>query len=245
PERLGYGLYRIQTDIMMHKLLSDKYLLMIVDGLYPGENALAVPDKWQMPPFNDDWASSLFFSLDPVAIEAVCHDFLRSEYYGSTYAENRPNWNGVDDYLQQAADSSLWPEGVVYDPDGDGVLHASLGVHEHWNDSLQKQYTRNLHAGEGIELIKGHDNTLAVAEFSAPFNLQIYPNPVTNRLVVSNHNTHKLTYQLMNSNGKVLNNGLIHPKETNYVDMQHYAKGLYFLSVKTVNRSKAIKIIKK
>jgi hypothetical protein len=43
PIRLGYGLYRIQTDIMMHELLSGKNLLMIVDGLYPGEDALGVP----------------------------------------------------------------------------------------------------------------------------------------------------------------------------------------------------------
>jgi hypothetical protein len=30
---------------------------------------------------------------------------------------------------------------------------ASLGVHEHWNNATDKQYTRNLGMGDGIELI--------------------------------------------------------------------------------------------
>ena len=29
----------------------------------------------------------------------------------------------------------------------------SLGVHEHWNDPVNKQYSRNLNTGAGIELI--------------------------------------------------------------------------------------------
>jgi len=125
PIRLGYGLYRIQTDIMMHKLLSGKNLLMLVDGLYPGEDALGVPEKWQSAPFDNDWCSSIFMSLDPVAIESVCHDFLRTEYNGLTIPESRPNWDGVDDYLHQAADSSLWPQDIIYDPDSDGIIIAS------------------------------------------------------------------------------------------------------------------------
>ncbi len=30
----------------------------------------------------------------------------------------------------------------------------SLGVHEHWNNAVDKQYSRNLGAGRGIELIR-------------------------------------------------------------------------------------------
>ena len=32
---------------------------------------------------------------------------------------------------------------------------ASLGVHEHWNNPADRQYSRNLGTGDGIELIKG------------------------------------------------------------------------------------------
>ncbi len=123
---------------------------MLVDGLFPGEDALGVPEKWQSAPFENDWCSSIFMSLDPVAIESVCHDFLRTEYNGVAISESRPNWDGVDDYLHQAADSSLWPEDVVYDPDGDGIIIASLGVHEHWNNAMDKNYSRNLGTAEGI-----------------------------------------------------------------------------------------------
>ena len=31
---------------------------------------------------------------------------------------------------------------------------SSLGVHEHWNDNINKQYTKNLGTGEGIELVR-------------------------------------------------------------------------------------------
>ncbi len=102
-------------------------------------------------------AHPFFLSIDPVAIESVCLDFLRTEYNGPTLAECRPNWFGVDDYLHQAADSSRWPSNIRYDPDNDGVLIASLGVHEHWNDCQHKQYSRNLGTGKGIELFKAHD----------------------------------------------------------------------------------------
>ena len=45
------------------------------------------------------------------------------------------------------------PSGTVYDPEGDGTRLASLGVHEHWNNPTDKQYSRNLGTGNGIELV--------------------------------------------------------------------------------------------
>ena len=64
-----------------------------------------------------------------------------------------PNINGVDDYLHQAADSSNWPKGIIYDPDNSGKPIPSLGVHEHWNNPVNKQYSRNLGRSHGIELV--------------------------------------------------------------------------------------------
>jgi hypothetical protein len=61
---------------------------------------------------------------------------------------------GVDDYLVQAADPASWPDGIQYDPENDGSILSSLGVHEHWNDHINKEYSRNLGTGEGIELLK-------------------------------------------------------------------------------------------
>jgi hypothetical protein len=45
--------------------------------------------------------------------------------------------------------------GATYDPNNDGGLTESLGVHEHWNNATDKQYSRNLDPlnGTGIELV--------------------------------------------------------------------------------------------
>jgi hypothetical protein len=58
----------------------------------------------------------------------------------------------ADNYLHEAALADKAPSGTVYKPDG--VPVGSLGVHEHWNNSKDKKYSRNLSAkGSGIELI--------------------------------------------------------------------------------------------
>jgi len=39
----------------------------------------------------------------------------------------------------------------------------SLGVHEHWNNANDKQYSRNLGAGNGIELVNVNNATMTAA----------------------------------------------------------------------------------
>jgi hypothetical protein len=142
----GTGKYRALVDLMGHPQLGGKTLLYIVDGLFAGQNWSSDPVKWTFPPFGGDWPSSVFVSQDPVAIDSVCDDFLWIEW------SDLPHMSGADDYLTEAAMADKPPSGTVYDPDGDGVRLASLGVHEHWNDPLHKQYSRNLGTGKGIEL---------------------------------------------------------------------------------------------
>lgn len=45
------------------------------------------------------------------------------------------------------------PSGVAYE-NGAGEKVTNLGVHEHWNNSTDKLYSRNLGKEEGIELIQ-------------------------------------------------------------------------------------------
>jgi hypothetical protein len=118
-----------------------------------------------MAPFNNDWSNSILISQDQVALESVCYDFLRTEWNGinshdprNNNWESMPNASGVDDYLHQAADSSNWPDGITYDPDNSGKPLPSLGVHEHWNNAEDKQYSRNLGLANGIELISIPDS---------------------------------------------------------------------------------------
>jgi len=171
PTNNGYRKYRVFVDLMGSKYLGRNTMLYIVDGLYGGgSNETKVPVKYFMPPFNNDWSNSIFVSQDQVALESVCFDFLRSEWNG-TYKhssannayESIPNVYGVDDYLHQAADPSKWPEGIKYDPDNCGTPLSSLGVHEHWNDPLKKQYSGNLGKTGGIDLVSVPDTLVKSA----------------------------------------------------------------------------------
>ena len=160
---LQYGQYRCFVDIMGHKDLGGKTILFLVDGLWSSVNWGHPPIKWRMEPFNNDWPSSLFMSQDPVAIESVCYDFLFEEF-----DENHPTegidvlgedkgpfsrFPAADDFLHQAADPANWPAGIDYDPEDDGSVLTSMGVHEHWNNAIDKKYSRNLGTGDGIELV--------------------------------------------------------------------------------------------
>jgi hypothetical protein len=156
PTRTEMGLYRVQVDLMGHKFLGGNTVLNVVDGLWGGPESIEKPEKWITAPFNNDFTSSIFASQDQVALESVCFDFLKTEYTQANHPDNYwPQMDGTDDYLHQAADPNNWPADINYDPENDGTLIESLGIHEHWNDANNKQYTRNLDPvnGRGIELV--------------------------------------------------------------------------------------------
>jgi hypothetical protein len=144
------GIYRPLVDLMGHAHLGRKTVLHLIDGLFSGLHPRdPVPQRMQMPPFSGQWPASLFASQDPVAIDSVAIDFLQAEW------SDFPRQGGVDDYLHEAALAHDPPSGTAYDPDHDTATQplASLGVHEHWNNARDKQYSRNLGAGDGIELV--------------------------------------------------------------------------------------------
>lgn len=150
----GMGYYRANVDLMGHPKLGGKTLLVLIDGLYGGRSWDSQTIKWDMAPFNGDWPSSIFLSQDQVAADSVVFDFMDNEWDGSVGSINGyPQYSGTDDYLHEAA---LIPDpcsGANYDPNDDGGLTESLGVHEHWNNATDKQYSRNLGTGDGIELV--------------------------------------------------------------------------------------------
>jgi len=166
PSNPGYHKYRVLVDLMGSKYLGQNTLLYLVDGLFGGGGSETKPPvKYFMTPFNNDYSNSIFLSQDQVALESVCFDFLRTEWNGinkhdalNNVPETGPNMNGVDDYLHQAADSSNWPAGLLYDPDNSGKPLSSLGTHEHWNNAEKKQYSRNLGFDKGIELVSIPDS---------------------------------------------------------------------------------------
>jgi hypothetical protein len=201
--RGNYHMYRVLVDLMGNKKLGENTVLFVVDGLWSGIEATDMPVKWKTAPFNNDFPSSLFFSQDEIALESVCIDFLRAEADINTAFKDRPFFPAVDDYLHQGADPANWPVGITYDPEGDGTPITSLGVHEHWNNSTAKQYSRDLFTnGTGIDLIS-FPSTLVNHVTEVAYNLTITVmfggNPVQNATVKVNG----LVY-LTNAEGKAI-----------------------------------------
>ena len=152
----GEGHYRPLVDLMGHEHLGGKTLVAMVDALWTGYDwaGFSAPLKWQSEPFNDSYAASILMSQDIVAIDSVGYDLWYAEAEATTLPGPDPRVIGADDYLQEAALADAPPSGTRYDPEGDGTVLPSLGVHEHWNNDLERQYSRNLKTGEGIELIE-------------------------------------------------------------------------------------------
>jgi|GEM_PF-468349 len=143
------GQYRPLVDLNGHAQMGGKTLLYLVDGIYGGWGWAGVPAKWNMAPFNGQWPGSLFLSMDQVAIDSVSFDFLSQQWPDLALANE-----GVQDYLHEMALANNPPSGTFYDPERDGTRLASQGVHEHWNNPTDKQYSRNLGTGDGIELVQ-------------------------------------------------------------------------------------------
>lgn len=141
---------------MANYQLGEKTVLYMLDALIcatsEGTSVTGENTKWQQVPFNGDYTSSVFVSQDPVAIDSVGADFLINE---PTVTSN----NGVlrdnptvENYLHEAGLVGNPPSGTAY-TNGNGNTVENIGVHEHWNNSVDKQYSRNLGKDEGIELI--------------------------------------------------------------------------------------------
>jgi hypothetical protein len=180
PGTPGMGHYRALVDLLGSPVLGDKTVLFLVDGLFGGYFWDSHPKPWTSTPFNGGWPSSLFASLDPVAIDSVCYDFLLNEWpnvvnNGSDSAGNALQ-GGAEDYLHEAALAPNPPSGTFYDPGKTGIPLASLGVHEHWNNATAKQYSRNLDPvnGKGIELVQ-----LTAAKPAASLSIAPSPGQVT------------------------------------------------------------------
>ena len=150
------GEYSVLADLMGQKQIDAKTILIILDALItaPSETGSISPNraKWDLPPFNGNYACSLFFSQDPVAIDSVGADFLVNEPVMQRYNDNMKYKSSMENYLHEAAQRHHPPSGIFYG-DGTGGAPVSLGVHEHWNNPIDKQYSGNHAPGQGIELL--------------------------------------------------------------------------------------------
>ena len=147
------GSPNVLVELLGHEHLGGKELLFIIDAFMGSVKQGSEPVRFNS--FNNDWCESIFVSQDPVAIDSVALDFLRNESKLNQQIEG-----AVDNYLHEAALAHNPPSGAFYDPENDGSRLESLGVHEHWNNAVDKKYSRNLGTGNGIELISSEPSGL-------------------------------------------------------------------------------------
>ena len=92
------------VDIYKNTNLKDKTRLIVGDGLFGAKSYAATPERWSI--FGNKSPNTLFFSLDPVALDTVMQDLLHTQ----------------------------WPTGNM-SPDDHDHLHCAftqgLGIHEH------------------------------------------------------------------------------------------------------------------
>jgi hypothetical protein len=145
----GSHTYSVYPDYMGHKNLGGKTMLFFIDGIYGNKFVGGTPAfKWSIAPFNNNWPCSLFASQDGVAIDAVVLDFALAEW------PDAPDMMYSDYSLNESALADNPPSGTMYDPERDGTRLTSLGTSEHWNNSTDKKYSRNLNkSGKGIDLV--------------------------------------------------------------------------------------------
>lgn len=150
------GIYSPLVDLMANEQLGGKTVLYMLDALIcaPSEGASITAEsaKWQQTPFGGYYTASVFVSQDPVAIDSVGADFLMNETAVTSRNSALRNNPSVENYLHEAGLVAGAPSGAHYQ-NGSGKSITNLGVHEHWNNSTQKQYSRNLGKLEGIELV--------------------------------------------------------------------------------------------
>jgi uncharacterized protein (DUF362 family) len=143
--------YSPLVDLIGHPHLGGKTLLFMVDALYGVEDQnaeLSTKSLFQSSPFNNHWSSSLLLSQDPVALDSVGAEILVNEPIMVTHPDILPQDSTYQNYLHEAALADNPPSKTVY-------KLPSLGVHDHWNNTTEMKYSRNLGFNEGIELITG------------------------------------------------------------------------------------------
>jgi hypothetical protein len=236
------GTYTPLVDIMGHEHLGGKTLLFILDALYcapvqQGED----PIKWEMSPFNNDWTSSVFVSQDGVAIESVGFDFLRNE--PTQYLVSGP----VENYVHEAANADQPPSGHFYDPENDGSRLQSLGVHEHWNNATDKQYSGNLNSGEGIELVHNDFSLVTAIQplqtmQNEPSEIRIYPLPVKTHMTIETGTVDKMEATIISIAGEVMFKQNVVGKSS--IDLARLKPGVYIVRITGKNGSFNQTIIK-
>ena len=153
--------YSPLTDLTANREYGGKTILYMLDDIIcavsEGSSITKNKSTWVSDSFDNYYASSLLVSQDPVAIDSVGADILMNEptvINNNSSLKNNPN---VENYLHEPGLVNNVPSKNTY-YDGFGNKVTNLGVHEHWNNSKERKYSRNIGKDDGIELIYTKSN---------------------------------------------------------------------------------------
>jgi hypothetical protein len=128
----------------------------------------------------------------------------------------------------------------------------SLGVHEHWNNSTDKQYSRNLGTGAGIELVRLQSSVTSVREreIASEFGvLANYPNPFnpTTTIRFSTSQSTQVLLRVYDIEGRIvatpMNQRLALGEHEVRFDGRGLASGVYFCRLSAGGSVKTIKLL--
>jgi hypothetical protein len=122
------------ANYMTNPKFAGKTILWAMDATYPNRDLDGTPQaSWAEAPFNGRPASSFIMSLDGVAEESVSLDFFFQHY--ADEVNQFKGFGYASGYMVTAA-------------------KAGLGVQEHWNNDVDRKYSKNLDPkANGIELV--------------------------------------------------------------------------------------------
>jgi hypothetical protein len=87
--------------------------------------------------------------------------------------------------------------------------------------------------------------TLSKEDFTMEVAIRVYPNPTSNYFYVEQKDQHKLTINIVDSNGRIISKNKINSGEQ--IDISNFSKGIYIVQVQDLETKKknTYKIIKK
>ncbi|MGB3197918.1 MAG: T9SS type A sorting domain-containing protein, partial [Saprospiraceae bacterium] len=103
---------------------------------------------------------------------------------------------------------------------------------------IPTNYVYNSYFKKAVVKVDEHDQNLPIV---------IYPNPVTNELIIENSSENGLHqnphYQIVDINSKLINQGIVQEGK-NKIDMSRNSNGIYFVKLFLNNKLSVYKILK-
>ncbi len=136
---------------------------------------------------------------------------------------------------------------TILDSEGDGIC---CGIFGNGNYNLQDEDGNIIISGGqfgGSESVTFNvQDPLSIEEFGLDDLVELYPNPVTDKLsIVLNNINENVDFQMFNTLGQLVRKGSLMPNNTSAVDMSQLESGIYFVKLSTASQSLTRKVVKK